>query len=68
MILYDLTIYKYKINCIYHPYYIWTSTALYMWITPTTILRVQIKILPEFNDVVKDSDRDIICLSYGCHL
>ena len=65
MILYDSTIYK--INCNYHPYYIWTSTALYMWITPTTILRVKIKILPEFKDVVNDSDRDIICLSYGCH-
>ena len=65
MILYDSTIYK--INCNYHTYYKWTSIALYMWITPTTILRVKIKILPEFRDVVNDSDRDIICLSYGCH-
>ena len=69
MILYDSTIYKYKSNCNYHPYYIWTSTVFYMWITPTTILRVKIKILPEFKDVVNDSDRDIICLSlvrYTC--
>ena len=56
MILYDSTIYKYKSNCNYHPYYIWTSTVLYMWITATTILRVQIKILPVCNDVVNDSD------------
>ena len=65
MILYDSTIYK--INCNYHTYYKWTSTALYIWITPTTILRVHIKILPEFKDVVNVSDRDIICLSYCCH-